>query len=314
MNKSILCYSPFGSGKTLFVGLLVRELLKKFPPGAQALLYSAEQWDSIEDLVDEGLVKPWKINTWDHPFDTLRMACDGMWPSSKGDSGNYDQTAGVTATSREDLVEKYPIRIYEGMATFSNYITGGYALGGMAQRIGAGEKIGPNDSSDGPVQLTDGAYEVGGISRSNFGFAQKRMVDYVQQSQRKPGVTIWTSHEDDVKEKRGGIATGQTVIGPEVFGGALTQVIGREFGAVWRLITIPTDYQQRDGSTRRVIDRRLYLKEHIDPASGMVAKAVTRVAIGKQATLPDFINLTDKDKPGQPRMDAAAALVERLGI
>ena len=78
------------------------------------------------------------------------------------------------------------IRLFEGLATFSNYLAGSYVIGAMAERIGRGEQIGPTDSGE-LVRIQDGSAGVGGLSRSNYGFAQKEMTSLVQRSQKRPG-------------------------------------------------------------------------------------------------------------------------------
>lgn len=304
-NHPILIYSPFAGGKTSFIQELVRVLLERLPEGSRARLYTAETYDSVTDE----RIEVWQFNTRDNPFETMNWVCDGFWPADPLDPTSRMQppTAATFA--------KYPISIIEGIATAAGYITGDYAVGGMADRIGKGESVGPSDAKDGPVRLVDGTAAVGGLSRSNIYFAQQRMTNYVTRSLRKPGgYQIWTTHEDDAKEKKQGIATtGQTIIGPEVVGSALTLSVGKHFGNVWRIVGVPLDFEN-GGETRRVIERRLYLKDHICPVHQLMAKCRNSGGLPRQDSIPDYVRLTDPEKPGSPRAEAAKIVVEKVGL
>lgn len=307
-HHSILIYSPFSGGKTALIGELVEELLPRYSAGAAARLVTAETYNTIQRQINAGSIVPWKLNTRPHPFETCHFAMDGYWPVDP-----LNPESPFTAPTA-DTWTKFPIRIFEGLATVANYLAGNSVEGGMAQRIGAGDSIGPTDSGE-LIRLVDGSVVVGGLSRSNYGFVQKEMTSLVHRTLKRPGLIIWTAQEDDVKEKKAGVATGRTLIGPEVFGGALTSVIGREFSDVWRIVNIPIDYTLSDGSTRRVVERRLYLKDHVDPLDPLlVAKCRNSAGLDNQENVPDYILLTDKDKPGLPRKGVAKVIIEKLGL
>lgn len=291
-HHSLLVYGESTVGKTSFLALLVRELLQRFP-GKRARLCTAEHSNAMQDLLDEGLVEVWKLNTRSYPFQCARRATDGYWPV---DAADPESKLVMLPT----YWEKYPIRIFEGGTTISNYIAGSSVTGAFAERIGVGQQIGPSDSKDGPVCFMDGEEGVGALSRSNFGFVQREMTSIIQRSQKHPGYSIWTSHQDDVKEKKAGMATGRTLIGPEIFGGALTASIGREFADFWHLVRVTAD----DGT----VERRLYLRDHVE--ENAIALARNSVPLPLQAKVPDYIRLSEKG--GLPRLEAAKILLEKL--
>lgn len=309
MNKMhpVLLYSQFALGKSAFLASFVDEMLPLLPEGSKARLVTAEHYVEYLDLQTEGRIEIWKINTRDHPFSTAQRACDGWWPENP-----LDPESPLLPPSAETW-SRYPIRIFEGTATIANYLAGNSVKGAIAQRIGSGESIGPTDSGE-LIRIQDGETVVGGLSRSNYGFVQKEMISLIQRSQKHAGFVIWTGQEDDAKEKKGGVSTGNTILGPEVFGAALTSTIGREFADVWRIVAVPADYEN-GADSRRILERRLYLKEHLDPfGASFVAKGRNSAGRKRQFEVPDYIRLTDPERPGAPREDAAKRVIETLHL
>ncbi len=287
-NHPVLIYGQAASGKTTIIGDIIEYL------GRPCHLYTCEHWKAVQPLVDRGLIEAWRINTSEHPFEAVKFAADGFWPAPDG-ALKFDPS---------------PITIYEGLATFSNFLAGNDSDGGLASRNGRNETVNPSNSKDGPIRVTDGSTTVGKVSRSDYGFVQDTMQSIVRRSQKRPGITIWTSHDDEVDETVNGQKTGRTVIGPEVFGGKLTTLISREFVDVWRVVRVPV---VQNG--RAFIERRLYIKTHVDPISGSaLATARNSAPIGRQAELPDYFLLTDAQRPGLPRSGAAKVVVEAIGL
>lgn len=309
MNKvhPVLIYSPFALGKTALLADLVAAL------GLKARIYTVETYGEFKDLMAAGQVEVWKFNNRPYPWDTCQKACDGFWPTDVVDGLAGIDPKGQLVAPTMATWEEWPIRIYEGLATISEYIAGNYAIGGLTYRIGHGESVGPTDSGE-LIRITDGDTTVGGLSRSNYGFVQREMLSNVARSQAYPGYIIWTAHEDDVAEKKGKVATGNVIIGPQVIGAALTNYIGKDFADIWRIVGVPTDIPV-NGEMRHIIERRLYLKEHVDPLSAtLVAKGRNSAGKKNQGSVVDYIRLTDPEKPGQPREGVGKILVEMLKL
>lgn len=282
----ILIYSQYGMGKTTLAIELARHL------GVKARVYTAEHSASIQDAVDEGIAEVWKVNTRPHPFETLRAAADGYWPADP-----LDPTSPLVAPTSETW-ENYPVRIYEGLGTFCQYLISNHATGGLLDRAGRGDIIGPVQEH---IQFQDGETSIGGLAWAHYNITQREAVGLVQRSQKRPGFIVWTSHEDDGKERKGA----PSVMGPEVLGSAVTASIGREFADVWHIAGMPTDYANPDGTVRRITERRLYLKDHVLTEGGMVYKSKNSAGLRVQDKVPDYISLS---KNGLPLLDAAERL------
>lgn len=283
--RPVLIYSAFGLGKTSLLELLARKVLQ---PGQKARLVTAEHYNTIQPAIDEGLIEVWKVNTRDHPFETLRSAVDGYWPADVN-----DPTSPLIAPTPE-MWAKTPVRFFEGIATMCNYLAGSYSVGGLTQR-GETERIGYEKEY---IQFTDGMTDIAGMTWTYFRIAQSEISDLIQRSMKRGGYVVWTSHEDTVKGGRS--------IGPEVIGSAITGSIGREFSDVLHIVGVPTDVTDTTtGEIRRLMDRRLYLKQHYPPGSGVPATAKNSVGIARQSSVPDYLKMTTD---GQPMLD----VIDRL--
>lgn len=295
-HHSILIYGASGCGKTSIIGQLVKRLLKDFPSGCKARLYSAEHYDSVADVIEAGFMDAWKINTRPHPFETVHRAVDGYWLKDANDP------AGELIPPAADNWQKYPIRIFEGMATISRYIASNHHEGGLLWRAGRGDIIGPVQEH---IQFRDGEDGIGGLCWAHYRIGQMEMEGLAQRSQKHPGYTIWTTHEDEGREK------GIPIVGPEVFGSKMTATIGKEFGELWHIAEVPTAYQTEDG-LRNISERRIYLKNHYPPGSNVLHKAKNSFGLENQASVPDYITLTTEAGLFRPEgVDKLVALLKK---
>jgi hypothetical protein len=285
VNHSLLIYGDFGSGKTSLWELLAQRLLQ---PSQKVRLVTAEHANSIKPSIDSGFVEHCKVSIRQHPFDALRkMVRDGLWPVDTEDPNSK----WIAPTA--ETWERYPFRVFEGMATFSTYLADGQVLGGLKQRTAVGSDIGINEG--GKIRFDDGDEQIGGTSQTSFRIVQDEMESLVQRSQDRPGWTIWTSHPDiiykKVKTPTGQVVNGTALFGgPEVYGGALTGSIGKHFADVWRITSIDDE-------------RYLYIKPHTDEE--IKWKCKNSAPIEKQDRVPDRFKLTEK---GLPKRNAAGEI------
>jgi hypothetical protein len=287
-SHPIAIFSEWGLGKTALIAEIARFLNMK------VRLYTAEHYKTVQDSIDEGIVEVWKVNTRPYPFETLRKAADGYWPENPKDP------ASPLVAPDPETFSNY-IRAYEGMGTFAKYIVSNHHEGGLLDRAGRGDIIGPVQEH---IQFQDGETGIGGMCWAHYNIAQNEILGLVQRSQKYPGYVIWTSHEDDGKVK--GKAP---VMGPEVIGSQVTSIIGREFSDVWHISGFPTDYLQEDGTVRRITERRLYLKDHILTEGGLVYKSKNSAGLRVQDKVPDYINMS---KNGLPLLDTPKRLFDIL--
>jgi hypothetical protein len=281
MNHSVLLYGAFGAGKTTLAVRLAKRLLK---PGQTIRLLTAEHANSVRADIEAGIVQHCQINIRNNPFDALRKTIrDGLWPI------NPEDPKSKWAETNNDS-----IRIYEGGATFSNYLSDGNVIGGIRQRTAAGESIGINEG--GKINFTDGDEQIGGVSQTSYKIIQDEMESLMVASLKRPGLAIWTSHEDiiykRIKTPTGQVINGTAMFGGvEIYGGALTGSIGRHFADVWRI-----------GITGN--DRFLYVKNHVDEELKWLAK--NSAGDERQDQVPDRFRLTDEK--GLPKRNAAGQI------
>lgn len=288
-HHPILIYSAFGLGKTALLGLIVDRVLQE---GQKARLVTAEHYNVLQKYIDDGRVEVWKVNTRDHPFETLRAAADGYWPADSS-----DPTSPLVPPTAETW-QRYPVRMFEGIATIALYIAGAYVVGGLTQRAES-ERIGFEKEY---IQFDDGSESVAGLTWTHFNMTQKEVTEAIRRSQKRPGYSIWTSHEDLTKSKR--------QMGPEVIGTALTAGIGREFADVLHIVGVANDVTDTTGEVRRYLERRLYLKEHYAPGLPIPYQAKNSVGVASQATVPDYLRMS---QDGAPMLDVAERLFKVWG-
>lgn len=295
-HHSALLYGLSGAGKSAFINQMIRELLKTMP-GKKARLVTAEHYNEYKNSIDEGLLEVWRINNRPHPFEVARAAARGAWPQDP-----LDPTSPLVEPTKETF-ETFVIRIFEGIGTIIGYVASNHIEGGLLQRAGTGDIIGPVQEH---VQFMDGDEGVGGLCWTHYRIGQMEAFGLVQTSQKYPGFVIWSSHEDDGKDR------GQPFVGPQVFGNKATGEIGKEFDDLFHLGTVPVDVQDGEGNIRRLVERRLYLKEHFMPGGHVPYKAKNSAGLLKQKDIVDYIALS---KNGLLVEDAAFRLLSKyLGI
>lgn len=293
-HHSTLVYGLSGAGKSSFLEMFLRQLLNNYEPECKARLVTAEHYGAYSAAISEGLLDVWRFNNRPFPFEVSRRAAQGYWPTDVN-----DPTSPLVAPT-PDTWKKYPIRIFEGIGTTAAYITSNHIEGGLLERAGKGDIIGPVQEH---IQFMDGQEGIGGMCWTHFRIGQSEMLGLVQSSQTHPGYVIWTSHEDDGKDR------GQPFVGPEVIGSKLTGVIGKEFDDMWHVVGVPVDVPTEAGEIRRLIERRLYLKEHIYPGGQIPCKAKNSAALGQQKNVPDYVTLS---KNGLPIVEAPEKLLNYL--
>lgn len=261
MPKQLICvYGPSGVGKTSLLASFLTGMYRA--TGKRGRLYNRDGGvASIAHLQAAGLLDVFDLEGQAYPFEVLLEASQGGWPTDPTDPTSklepptlvryiaecaacqtraYDQEKACTSTSipcpkcktlvpvrarrvhnPANGLDKHNIGVvmFEGLTGFADSL-----MSGMSDRSAKGEKIG----EDIAVRFKDGNLDVGGVSRSAYGIAQRRMQRAVEASRNIPGVeyVIWTAHkdrgEDDIKRT--------PVFGPKLVGHAATDDAPRWFG------------------------------------------------------------------------------------
>ncbi len=287
MAKQLICiYGPSGVGKTSLVGTFVTGLYRA--TGKRARLYNRDGGvASIGYLQTAGALDLWDMGEVSYPFEALLEASQGAWPADTTDPTSklepptlvryiaecevdkkrvYDEPTQKSMTVQcpvckailqvrarrvhnpaNDLTKNnIGVVVFEGLTGFSDSL-----MSNMSDRSAKGEKIG----EDVAVRFKDNQLDVGGVSRSAYGIAQRRMQRAVEASRNIPGVdyVIWTAHkdrgEDDIKRT--------PVFGPKMAGHAATDDAPRWFGPCFSATTVPT-------ANGKDPERRLYLSNYFE--------------------------------------------------
>lgn len=269
MAHSVTCaYGDNLWGKTTFLGSVLHHGLKQ-NPNFRARLYTCENYDALEPWIKAGILELWVIDTRENPFDTVHQAVQGHFPEDP-----EDPTSRVRPPTAKDLQE-ISVWLYEGMATFCDFMMGGYAKGGLAARSGRNERIGPAEET---ICFTDGdprtGVKVGGNPRTHYNIVQRWMHGAVRTSRQLPGHVIWTSHEVVAKDER----TNRPILGPELTGTAATSTCCRWFGNTIHVMRVDSKSKGKDKENSLTSEYRLYLKPHYSVDSPNIPyKAVLRV-------------------------------------
>ncbi len=296
MALSLNCaYGQSGVGKTTLLGMVMDHF------DAKAKLYTCEDYGPLQKYVKSGQLEVWQINIRDHPFHHCTQATDGFWPEDP-----LDVESELIPPSPEDF-EKYPLRFFEGLSTWSEFMIGNYAIGGLAERAGRGDHTGPGTRPgtdepsfiDGAVRGSkDSGTPVGGNSMSHYNLVQRQMHARVVKSQRFPCHVWWTAHE--MKAQKDEYGRTHPNFGPEIVGSAATPRAPRWFGNLFHLSIVQAE---KEATARKAKDKylkdegehRIFLKEHYDPAIPNIPfKAKIRTAYEDIDKIPPSIPFTEK--------------------
>lgn len=243
--KADLIYGRSGTTKTSNVGHMAEYIYNKY--GERTRLVSADPggWQSIEHLVEAGLVEPYQLTqSHKYPLEQLIRLAQGWWPDGTG-------------TLKQSSLNGIGAYAFEGMSTFSTLI--------MSNLVGRQDIHIPDTPKESFVK--DDQLRWGFSGRAHYGFIQQRIYEIVSTSNHLPvHKVLWSAHETDAKDNQQ-----RKIYGPSVIGEAMTGQVGAWFGAMLHLFSTAKEVEIDDpvnkGKKVKVVRRipMLYLREHIDP-------------------------------------------------
>lgn len=188
----------------------------------------------------------------------LEWAAEGKLPPEKADE------AWVLDAARNANVGAWA---FEGLTSWA-----GMMMGSLAKRAAKGENHGGEANvkiaGDAPTVGETGAkgITVGGSNKAHYAIVQNRIRDLVFRSMRLPGIVLWTALDQRGTDMEGM----QTILGPQVIGRALADIVPQWFSLSFHLVTIP-----KDGAAPP--EYKMFLTPHKDTtAPGAVALANNR--------------------------------------
>lgn len=282
-KRNEMFYGPSGTGKSEAALRVIKLVLAQRPGTVARVVVGDGSAATYEEsgLVDAGLIKvaSWEGRNW--PITTLNQLAEGFWPQDP-----HNPASPLLKLSNEELA-KTSVWVFEGLSVAGQYVMGDQK-GGLAYRAGQGEKIG----QDSPVRVVDCEQDklgnckqgtgpgehYGGNPIAHYQFAQKRLLGWVERIKALPGeFTITTAHERAAEDKQ----SKETVIGPEVAGGALTAGMSKYFGNTLHFTHAEKRAKVKDEHTGRMgddldVEFRIYTRAHISPTTDIKYVAVTR--------------------------------------
>jgi hypothetical protein len=146
-------------------------------------------------------------------------------------------------------------------------------------------------------------FAYGGNPMAHFGFAQRRLLGFVERSKVFPNLVVWTAHERSTQDK----ISGEKLVGPEAAGEAMTANLPRVFNNTLHFVTASKKSDKvKDEHTGQMItdldvEYRIYTRDHFHPDGSTFVKykAVTRGASESQG-MPLYLS---SDIPGQSVLD-----------
>lgn len=285
-----LFYGPSGSGKSAAILELIKQMHKT--TGQIARVWIGD--GSRATYQDSGLIESGALEIADFshrpwPQTVVNQICEGYWPETE---------LGPLVKTPAPHVGLY---VFEGASVMSRYLAGNIQ-GGLAEQAGRGIKLGEASPIRSIDLMTDekGNYipnsgpgtMVGGNPPSHYNIVQQHMMGAFRRTKGLGVPVIWTAHERQGEDKN----QGDSVIGPEVFGRALSAELSREFNHTLHFTLATRVVEKTDSTTNKKVkegqaEYRIYTRDHHDP-DGLVQtryRAVTRVPPTHEQIMPEYL-------------------------
>jgi hypothetical protein len=287
-----LYYGQSGTGKSEAAVAIIKREYAKTKKRSRVILGDGSG-ANYAALAQAGIVEMLDYSARDWPLTTMEQLCDGWWPENQADPSS------PLLPPKPGQLNDLAVVVIEGLAVIGAYIMGD-RKGGLAEQSARGIKIG----QDSPVRTVDCLFDdkgnvvkgsgpgtaFGGNPPAHYGFAQRRINGYVERTKVFPGIVIFTSHERAAEDK----ISKETLIGPEVVGGAMTAAMSRQFNNTLHFATAASKAKAKDSKTAKLVDEldveyRIYTRDHFsaEQTTFLKYKAVSRCADPDK--LPDYL-------------------------
>ena len=243
-------------------------------------------WETVQPLVDAGIIEAWPIRLWPNQIETLDLACQGYWPK--------DLTDPLKGFNAPDALRssKVGLYVFEGLTSFGDMIMSGI------------RKEGKSLSQDPNYVLKDGATTYYGSNMANYGFVQDRIGDFVTKTHMIPRVekVLWTALEGRGEDKD----TKAPIYGPSIEGKKATGKASQWFGNTLHMEAYAKDIRE-DSEARQIsftTEVRMYLRTHVDMLTKIPFSAKIRAPITADfSKIPEWM---------EPRIDKLYDLLDEL--
>jgi hypothetical protein len=270
--KADCLYGATGLRKTTNVGLCAQRWWEKW--GKKTRLVSADPggWDTIQSLVDAGIVEAWAVNQWENRIEAIDLACQGYWPADP-----LDPRSPILAPTANNKLRDVGLYAFEGLTSFGSHI------------MSAVKRPGVSLSQDPAYVLTDGKSKYAGGSMAAFGFVQDRIYDFVVKSHMIPLVdrVLWTALEAKGEEE----GTKIPIFGPAIEGRKSIGKAGQWFANLIHLETAVVEVREDKEAKQLSLKTEVwaYLRSHADPNSKVVFPAKVRAPFEFAGMVPERV-------------------------
>lgn len=195
-------FGQTGTGKTHFIAEAAKRIWDKYQKRTRYVGGDSGGFDTLGDLVEDGIVIPFVVANDSHPIETLDKVAQGYWPDAQGMlKVDPDLTIGLYA--------------FEGLTSFGDIMM--RHLSRTKTRL----------SQDPAYTYVDGKSAFSGTNPSYYGEVQNRIYDLVVKSSVLPVErVIWTALEGRGEEE----GTKAPTFGPSIVGKKSTGKAGQWFG------------------------------------------------------------------------------------
>lgn len=256
-------FGSTGTGKTHFVAEAAKRVWDKYGKRTRYVGGDTGGFDTLGDLVEDGIVIPFVVANDPHPIETLDKVAQGWWPDANG----------VLVRAEIGDVGLYA---FEGLTSFGDIMM--RHLSRTKTRL----------SQDPAYTYLDGKTEFSGTNMSYYGEIQNRIYDLVVKSSVLPVErVIWTALEGRGEEE----GTKAPTYGPSIVGKKSTGKAGQWFGNMVHLEMLVSEVV--DPSTKQVhLNQRrvMYLQPHADPLTKIPFPAKVRAPFDRAKEVPFYLD------------------------
>ena len=256
-------YGSTGTGKTHFIAEAAKRVWDKYQKRTRYIGGDSGGFDTLGDLVEDGIVIPFVVANDPHPIETLDKLAQGYWPDAEG-----------------KLIMGIPAEIglyaFEGLTSFGDIM--------MRHLSRTKTKL----SQEPAYTYLDGKTEFSGTNMSYYGEIQNRIYNLVVTSAVLPVErVIWTALEGRGEEE----GTKAPTYGPSIVGKKSTGKAGQWFGNMVHLEMLVTE--KIDPSTKQInLEQRrvMYIQPHADPLTKIPFPAKVRAPYDRAKEVPIYLD------------------------
>jgi hypothetical protein len=274
--SSTLVYADTAEGKTGQVGGWGKMVKKRTGKKIRLVTREPGGLDTIQHLIDAGIIDVWDIGNRLYPAETLDFAVKGYWPNAKDPSKLDAPTPAVW--------EEIGGYAFEGGTSFGEFLMEEVTTLGATNLIGGAEKA--------PQTYTSGQMRIAGANQTYYGIVQSRLRSAINNSQRLPVHILWTCRE--LKAEDDEMVSGyKEIYGPQLIGKALTPHVPSWFG---RTIHLDIVHEEKlDPATKKMVKvpvRRAFFKTHFYDGQKTPYVANPRLPVEVVDEMPESVELS----------------------